>query len=319
MKIGNVEIKEKAVLAPMAGVSDRAFREICTKFGTGYTVTEMVSSNGISFSNRKTLELMTLSDEERPCGIQIFGNCPEVMARAATEALKQNPDIIDINMGCPAPKVNKSGGGAILMKDPDLCYKIVRAVKNCINVPLTVKIRKGFDEKNVNAVEVASACEAGGTNAIAVHGRTREQMYSGTVDLEIISKVKKTVKIPVIGNGDILNKDDAINMLKSTNCDLIMIGRGAIGKPYIFEEINCALCGKNYIQPSFEKKISIMNQHISKICQYKGESVGMKEARHHICMYLKGFSGASKFRNEACHLKTLKEYEELVQKILKSC
>lgn len=316
MKIGNVEIKKKAVLAPMAGVSDRAFREICTSFEAGYTVTEMVSSNGISYLNKKTIDLMTISDKERPCGIQIFGYEPNIMAEAAKFAESQNPDIIDINMGCPAPKVNKSGGGAILLKEPRRCYDIVNAVKNTVSVPVTVKIRKGWDDNSVNAVEIASACEAAGADAITIHGRTREQMYKPPVDLEIIKRVKEAVNIPVIGNGDIFSAEDAINMLEKTGCDLIMVGRGAIGNPFIFQEIECVLKGEDYTKPSFQERIDIMSEHIFKMCEYKGEYIGMKEARRHICMYLKGIQNAGQFKSDACKLATLEEYKCFVDKLL---
>ena len=316
MKILNVNINKKVVLAPMAGVSDKAFRELCVKFGAGYTATEMVSSNGISYLNKKTLDLMSISEKERPCGIQIFGDTPETMAKAAEFALTQNPDIIDINMGCPAPKVNKSGGGAILMKNPDLCFKIVKAVRERIFIPLTVKIRKGWDDKSVNAVEIAKICEEAGANAITIHGRTREQMYKPFVDLEIIKKVKEAVKIPVIGNGDIFCAKDALNMLEKTGCDLIMVGRGAIGNPFIFKEINCAIENKPYTPPTLEEKINTMTEHIKNLCNYKGEYIGMKEARRHICMYIKGIPSANKFRNEACKLQTFKEYSEFSKNLL---
>lgn len=316
MKILNVNINKKVVLAPMAGVSDKAFRELCVKFGAGYTATEMVSSNGISHLNKKTLDLMSISEKERPCGIQIFGDTPETMAKAAEFALTQNPDIIDINMGCPAPKVNKSGGGAILMKNPDLCFKIVKAVRERISIPLTVKIRKGWDDKSVNAVEIAKICEEAGANAITIHGRTREQMYKPFVDLEIIKKVKEAVKIPVIGNGDIFCAKDALNMLEKTGCDLIMVGRGAIGNPFIFKEINCAIENKPYTPPTLEEKINTMTEHIKNLCNYKGEYIGMKEARRHICMYIKGIPSANKFRNEACKLQTFKEYSEFSKNLL---
>ena len=316
MKILNVNINKKVVLAPMAGVSDKAFRELCVKFGAGYTATEMVSSNGISYLTKKTLDLMSISEKERPCGIQIFGDTPETMAKAAEFALTQNPDIIDINMGCPAPKVNKSGGGAILMKNPDLCFKIVKAVRERISIPLTVKIRKGWDDKSVNAVEIAKICEEAGANAITIHGRTREQMYKPFVDLEIIKKVKEAVKIPVIGNGDIFCAKDALNMLEKTGCDLIMVGRGAIGNPFIFKEINCAIENKPYTPPTLEEKINTMTEHIKNLCNYKGEYIGMKEARRHICMYIKGIPSANKFRNEACKLQTFKEYSEFSKNLL---
>ena len=203
MEIGKVKINGSVALAPMAGVADKAFRELCVKFGASYVISEMVSSRGISFFNEKTINLLEISENEHPCAIQIFGDNPEIMAESALFALKYKPDIIDINMGCPAPKVNKSGGGAILMKSPELCGKIVNSVKKSVNVPVTVKIRKGWDDNNVNAPLIAKICENAGADAITIHGRTREQMYRPDVDFDIIEKVKKSVKIPVIGNGDI--------------------------------------------------------------------------------------------------------------------
>lgn len=316
MKIGNVNINKKAVLAPMAGVTDRAFRELCIKFGAGYTISEMVSSKGISYLNKRSIELMEISKLERPCGIQLFGDNPEIMAAATKIALEKDPDIIDINMGCPAPKVNKSGGGAVLMKNPELCYKIVKAVKKVCTVPVTVKIRKGWDEQNINAVEIAKICESAGASAITVHGRTREQMYKPFVDLKIIEKVKLAVNIPVIGNGDIFSAKDAINMLNQTGCDLVMVGRGAFGNPFIFSEINAALNNETFIEPTIKEKVDVMVEHILNICKYKGEHLGMKEARRHICMYLKGLSGAASFRNQACHLETIDQFLEFADNIL---
>lgn len=307
---------KKIFLAPMAGVTDRAFREIAVKFGAGYVVSEMISSKAISFRDKKTIQLMELSEKERPCAIQIFGDDPEIMAKAAKFAMLQNPDAIDINMGCPAPKVNKSGAGALLMKNPKLCFEIVNKVKKAVNIPVTVKIRKGWDEQSVNAVEIAKVCEDAGADAITVHAKTREQMYSGKCDLEEIAKVKEAVKIPVIGNGDVTNSQNAIKMFKKTKCDYIMIGRAAIGKPFIFSEINCKLQGKEYIYPSIEEKMNTMREHITNLCEQKGEYIGMKEARRHICMYIKGLKNAANFRNLACKLESLDQLEKFINKVL---
>ena len=319
MKIGNVEISRAAALAPMAGVADKAFRELCVKFGASYVVSEMVSSRGISFANKKTLNLLEISEKEHPCAIQIFGDDPQIMAEAAVFALQYKPDIIDINMGCPAPKVNKSGGGAVLMKSPELCGEIVNAVKKAVDVPVTVKIRKGWDENNINAPLVAKICEENGADAIAIHGRTREQMYKPNVDLDIIAQVKKAVKIPVIGNGDISCGKDAKEMLEKTGCDMVMIGRAALGNPWIFAEIN-QYVGKNgeYKYPSIEKKLEIMLEHVQAICAADGEKHGMLKARRHVAYYIKGLPGAAAFRNKACKLETLVQLEELVENIMKS-
>ena len=319
MKIGNVNINGKVALAPMAGVADRAFRELCVRFGATYVVSEMVSSKGISYANEKTISLLTLSKYEKPCAIQIFGNDPSVMAQAARFAVLQNPDIIDINMGCPAPKVNKSGGGAVLMKEPKLCGKIVRAVKDAVDIPVTVKIRKGWDDNNINAVLIAKICEDNGADAITIHGRTREQMYHGTVDLNIIKEVKNSISIPVIGNGDIKSPEDAKNMIYKTGCDMVMVGRAALGNPFIFNEINEYLSsGKKLSTPNIEEKVDIMKQHVNSICQNKGERFGITQARRHIIMYVKGISNAAKLRDEACKLESLEDFNRFCDNILNS-
>ena len=269
MKIGNVEIDGYAALAPMAGVADRAFRELCVDFGAAYVVGEMVSAKGITYNNDKSLELLEMSEKERPCAIQLFGYEPEVMARAAEVSLKFKPDIIDINMGCPAPKIALNGSGSALMKNPDLCGKIVEAVKNAVDVPVTVKIRKGWDNNSVNAVEVAKICEQAGASAVAVHGRTRQQQYMPPADWEIIKQVKQAVKIPVIGNGDITNAYLAVKMLEETGCDLVMIGRGALGNPFIFREINMLTEHERVpLEVSNTERIAVLLKHIQKLCEY---------------------------------------------------
>lgn len=315
MKIGNVEIKGMAALAPMAGVTDRAFRELCVAFGASYVVGEMVSAKGISFNSERSKELMLLSENERPAAVQLFGSEPQTVAAAAVTAMEYKPDIIDINMGCPAPKISGNGAGSALMKNPDLCGKIVEAVCKAVDVPITVKIRKGWDDKSVNAVEVAKICEQAGASAITVHGRTREQFYSGKADLDIISKVKKAVNIPVIGNGDITNANDAAQMLEKTNCDMVMIGRGALGNPWIFREINAWL---NDLRPMFPpspaEKVTVILRHIQAMCDYKGEEIAMREARKHVGWYMKGFKNAAELRREAGYLKTYEELIELTKK-----
>lgn len=315
MKIGNVEIKGMAALAPMAGVTDRAFRELCVAFGASYVVGEMVSAKGISFNSERSKELMLLSENERPAAVQLFGSEPQTVAAAAVTAMEYKPDIIDINMGCPAPKISGNGAGSALMKNPDLCGKIVEAVCKAVDVPITVKIRKGWDDKSVSAVEVAKICEQAGASAITVHGRTREQFYSGKADLDIISEVKKAVNIPVIGNGDITNANDAAQMLEKTNCDMVMIGRGALGNPWIFREINAWL---NDLRPMFPpspaEKVTVILRHIQAMCDYKGEEIAMREARKHVGWYMKGFKNAAELRREAGYLKTYEELIELTKK-----
>lgn len=315
MKIGNVEIKGMAALAPMAGVTDRAFRELCVSFGASYVVGEMVSAKGISFNSERSKELMLLSDEERPAAVQLFGSEPQTVAEAAITAMEYKPDIIDINMGCPAPKISGNGSGSALMKNPDLCGEIVQAVCKAVDVPITVKIRKGWDDKSVNAVEVAKICEQAGASAITVHGRTREQFYSGKADLNIIAEVKKAVNIPVIGNGDITNANDAAQMLEKTNCDMVMIGRGALGNPWIFMEINAWLNDlRPVLSPSPAEKVAVILRHIKAMCDYKGEEIAMREARKHVGWYMKGFKNAAELRREAGYLKTFDELIELTKK-----
>ena len=319
MKIGNIEFKGKACLAPMAGTADRAFRELCRGYGAAFCVTEMVSSKGIAFNSKKSAELMEISSEERPCGVQIFGDEPKVMAEAAQFAMQFFPEFIDINMGCPAPKISSNGSGSALMKKPDLCGEIVYALSKAVDIPVTVKIRKGWDEKSVNAVEVAKICENAGASAITVHGRTREQFYQPPADWTIIKKVKESVTIPVIGNGDVTNAEEAGRMIEETNCDMVMVGRAALGNPWIFREINAYFdTDKLIFPPEPAEKISVMLKHIQKLIEYKGEYIGMREARKHVAWYIKGFKGAAEFRNIAGRLTTFDELIELSKQIYKA-
>lgn len=262
---------------------------------------------------------MEISSEERPCGVQIFGDEPKVMAEAAQFAMQFFPEFIDINMGCPAPKISSNGSGSALMKKPDLCGEIVYAVSKAVDIPVTVKIRKGWDEKSVNAVEVAKICENAGASAITVHGRTREQFYQPPADWTIIKKVKESVTIPVIGNGDVTNAEEAGRMIEETNCDMVMVGRAALGNPWIFREINAYFdTDKLIFPPGPAEKISVMLKHIQKLIEYKGEYIGMREARKHVAWYIKGFKGAAEFRNMAGRLTTFDELIELSKQIYKA-
>lgn len=316
MNIGSVEIKGKAVLAPMAGVTDRAFRELCTGYGASYVVSEMVSSKGVSMGDRKSKTLAYLSEKERPAAIQIFGSDPFVMTESVESVMEYKPEIIDINMGCPAPKIACNGGGASLAKNPQLAERIVREVVKASPVPVTVKIRMGWDETTINAVEMAQRAENAGAAAVTVHGRTRKQMYAPPVNRDIISLVKKAVSIPVIGNGDIFDEQSAAIMLEETNCDLIMIGRGALGRPWIFSQINAYLeHGRVIPEPSVTEKMRVMLKHIETMCEYKGEYVGMREARKHAGWYTKGLKGAAKYRQQLSTVEKMEHLSEIAYKI----
>lgn len=318
LNIGGVPLKSHAVLAPMAGVSDRAYRELCVRFGAAYCVSEMVSSKALSFNSKKSEELMEISDLERPCGIQIFGDDPKCMADAAKHALENKPDIIDINMGCPAPKISSNGSGSALMKNPRLCGEIVKAVTAVTDIPVTVKIRKGWDDDSVNAVEVAKICESAGAAAITVHGRTRQQYYKPPVDYDIIKAVRESVSVPVIANGDIDSAKRAKEVMDITGCDLVMVGRATLGNPWIFSQINAYLENPNVKihTPDLEERLGVMIEHIGKMVEYKGEHMAMLQARKLVVGYFKGMKGAAALRNEAGKIKTLDDLYELRQKAL---
>lgn len=317
MEIGNLKFDHIAFLAPMAGIADRAFRELCVQHGAAYTVTEMVSSKGLTMGDKKSAQLLTIGSE-RPCGAQIFGDDPETMAQAAKKCLAFSPEIIDINMGCPAPKIASNGGGASLMKNPQLAYEITKAVAEAVPVPVTVKIRKGWDNDGINAVQMAALAEKAGAAAATVHGRTKEQMYSGKVDYDIIAEVKKAVSIPVIGNGDITDEQSATMMMEKTNCDAIMIGRGALGNPWIFSRINAYFDECRVLPPpTITQKMVTMLGHVQKIIEYKGEYIGMREARHHAGYYTKGLRGGATLRREICQMEHFEQLQELAYKIAK--
>ena len=318
MKIKDVEFENNVFLAPMAGIADRAFRELCINYGAGYTVSEMVSSKGLTMGDKKSGELLTLGEIENPAGVQIFGDNPEIMAQAAKMCIKYHPNIIDINMGCPAPKIAMNGGGASLMKNPLLAGEIIKAVGKAVDIPVTVKIRKGWDDENITAVELAKIAEKNGAATITVHGRTRMQMYSGKVDYDIIAKVKKAVDIPVIANGDIVDEQSAAIMFEKTNCDAIMIGRGALGNPWIFRRINAYLNECRVLPDvSINEKMVVMLKHIQKIIEYKDEYTAMREARHHAAYYTKGIRGGAALRKEISTFEHFEQLEELAYKIAK--
>ena len=312
MKIGNLEINGYAGLAPMAGVADRAMREICREYGAAYTVSELVSSKGISMNDRKSQFLMSVHDAERPIAVQIFGNDPSVMAAAAVSAAEQRPDFLDINMGCPAPKVAGNGGGSALLKNPVLAGEITRAVVSATDLPVTVKIRAGWDKDSINAVEVAKRCEDAGAAAITVHGRTREQMYAPPVNLDVIADVKRSVSIPVIANGDIQSARDAQKMYEYTGADFLMVGRAAMGAPWIFAEINAWLGSETLLpEPPLSKRLSVLLRQVSLMMEYKDPHIAILESRKHAAWYLKGMKGAAALRRKCGEISSYKDLEEL--------
>lgn len=315
MYIGNVEIKGHAALAPMAGVADRAFRRLCADFGAAYVVGEMVSCKGLCFGDRKSEELLALDDEARPAGVQLFGDDPAVMAEAARRAMAARPDVIDINMGCPAPKIAGNRCGSALMRDPALCERIVAAVAAAVPVPVTAKIRKGYARDSVNAVEVALACEAGGAAAVTVHGRTRDQMYAPPVDREIIRQVKRALRIPVIGNGDVTDAREAAAMLEETGCDMVMVGRGALGAPWVFAEIEAYLTyGQLLPPPPVTRRMTVLRRQAALAVAYKGERVALREMRKHAAWYMRGLRGAAGLRAAAGQISSLTDLDALCRR-----
>ena len=298
MKIGSIEFRHGLFLAPMAGITDHAFRALCVKNGAEGVTSELISAKGAYYGDRKTDSLARVFDDERIAAIQIFGSDPEIMANAAKLMMRFSPDYIDINMGCPVPKLYKNGEGSALMRNPKLCEEIVSAVVKAVEVPVTAKFRKACDDdKPESAIDVALACESGGASAVFIHGRTRTQMYSGRADIEIIKKVKNAVSIPVIGNGDVASFDDYISMREETGCDGVMIGRGAYGSPWVFDEIVCGLEGREYNEPTNSAKRKMLITQLDTVIEEKGLN-GIREFRHHILQYCKGFSGSAKMRRD---------------------
>ena len=315
MKIGSFNIENKLMLAPMAGVTDLAFRIICKEMGVGLTVTEMVSAKGMYYNDRKTDSLTEIDPRERPVSLQIFGSEPDIMEHVVKNKLngRENIDIIDINMGCPAPKIVKNGDGSALMKDPMLAERVIRSVAGASNKPVTVKIRKGWDEKSVNGVQIAKLAEASGAAAITVHARTRDMFYSGKADWDYIGKVKEAVDIPVIGNGDIFTPQDALDMMDRTGCDGVAIGRGAMGNPWIFRQINQLLDGREAEVPSPQEILETGIRHMNMVCDIKGERIGVREMRKQLAWYIKGMRNSNEIKNRINTMVDKMEIEMLLR------
>lgn len=314
LQIGNVTLQNQVILAPMAGVTDLPFRLLCKEQGAGLLCMEMVSAKAIYYNNRNTDTLMEIDDRERPVSLQLFGSDPYIMSEMAKRIEERPFDILDVNMGCPVPKVVNNGEGSALMKDPALVRKIVTAMARAVKKPLTVKIRKGFDEDHVNAVEIARIIEDSGAAAIAVHGRTRQQYYSGKADWEIIRKVKEAVSIPVIGNGDVDSPRKAREMLEQTGCDGVMVGRAAQGNPWIFRQIVRYLdAGELLPGPTVRQVKDMMLRHARMQLQYKGEYTGMREMRKHVAWYTAGFPHSSRLRAALNEISSLEELEQLLE------
>ncbi len=313
MKIRNIEIKGFAALAPMAGVADRAMREICISYGAGFTVGELTSSKGVSLGDKKSFSLLTCSRAEKPTASQLFGREPETMAQAALTALEFCPDFIDINMGCPAPKVAGNLCGSALMRDVVLAERIVKAVVDAVDIPVTVKMRTGWDSDCINAPELAKRCENAGAQMITVHGRTRKQMYAPGIDYKTITEVKKAVSIPVVANGDICDGKSAKYMYETTGCDYVMVGRAAQGNPFVFEEINAYMNGDIYTPPALEDKFKVLLKQVELMKKYKNERVAILESRKHTAWYMTGLRGAANIRRMCGEISSVEDIKRIIE------
>ena len=316
LKIGNVSLKNNLILAPMAGVTDLPFRLLCKEQGAGLLCMEMVSAKAIYFNNKNTEELLTIDDREPPVSLQLFGSDPDIISEMAKKIENRPFSILDINMGCPVPKVAGNGEGSALMKNPKLVEEIVSKTAKAIKKPVTVKIRKGFDDEHINAVEIARIAESAGAAAVAVHGRTREQYYSGKADWDIIRQVKEAVKIPVIGNGDVTSPEAARQLMETTGCDGIMIGRGAQGNPWIFRQIlHWMETGEEEPKPDLEEVKAMILRHARMLVEYKGAYIGIREMRKHVAWYTAGYPNSAKLRARVNEIESLEALEHLIQGI----
>lgn len=319
MKIGDIELKYGLALAPMAGVTDYAFRSICKEFGAEFMVSEMVSAKAIHFKDKKTVFLSKITENERPMAIQLFGSEPEIIGEAVKHLADSDcpPDVIDINMGCPVRKIVSNGEGSALMKDWRKASAVIDSAVKASNIPVTFKIRTGIDSRHVNAKEIALAGEAAGAVAVCVHGRTREQMYAPPVDFDTIAEVKSAVKIPVFGNGDLNSVADAMKMKEYTSCDGLMLARGTMGKPWLFAQIIAAVNGKDYREPSQKEKLQTAERQVKLMIEDKGPYVGVMEARKHFSYYIKGFEGASQIRDRINKASTPNEFFYIINELYK--
>ena len=314
MKIGDIELTSPFIAAPLAGISNPVYRKLCHEYGAGLCVSEMISDKALHYQNQKTFDMCAVLEDEHPVALQLFGSDPETMGEASRYLTENTAcDIIDINMGCPVQKVIKAHSGSYLMQDPELAYEIVKAVKDNTNRPVTVKIRAGWDTQHISCVEIAQAAERAGVSAIAVHGRTKSQLYAGSSDNRYIRMVKEAVSVPVIGNGDVKTVNDAKRMFEETGCDGIMIGRGLLGRPYFLKELNAALNDEEWTAPSYEERLALLQDYAEKLCAYEGEKTGMRMMRSMAPWYLAGMPYASRFKNSLSQTDVLNDLYEILR------
>lgn len=314
--IGGIPLRGPVVLAPMAGITNSPFRRLAVEWGTGLVYTEMVSAKGLVHGSARTEELLSFSEAERPIACQLFGSDPKSMAKAATIIAGYSPDLIDINMGCPTPKIVRNGDGAALLRTPSLAFEVIQAVVEAATVPVTVKIRSGWDEDSINAVETALLAQRAGAAAIAVHGRTRDQFYSGDADWQVIRQVKDALTIPVIGNGDVKSPSDARDMFQATGCDLVMIGRGSLGNPWIFSQVVEVLNGKEPFAVTPAQRVDMLLRHLDMLQILKGPRLTLGESRRYVGWYLKGLPKAGLIRQKVTRAETLSEVKNILQDYL---